>query len=636
MREEATPHSVREGPTVTRPPARHARPFGIWRGLALLGVGSSSWLVACSWLLLFGLGCAQRPCECTPPPEPQRQDEVTGTAGPERPDVAEPSPAVTEIRETPRNRSARTVQVLGFNGAPLPHVAVWLRRTGQAYSEDRHLLGITRLPGRVEYWGPLGETWDFRVETDGQGVFRVPSKLAAISSRCIVNFSGSISLPTVLRPGDETLQVNTGLPVALRCLDSATGEPVACVGWYLGLYAAVLEKAPRSWSPDERHGVGASAGGGWRSGLWLDPPPGYVVWESGYFECTVSRRARSLLVMFPLAPEAAISVAWRARDKESSSHAEVLMPYCPNGGHYYLGLPSLGGEGASGRLHGVPHFPHGGVTLLLDTTRGGDSLDWRFIQSRIHPETSGSPGRAYRSIVDGARTRELRFGGEREHAAVVIVEERDPASTARLVFPVARDLEVDGSCERPPLEGRPSFVDGGGEIQLTVLDRDGAPVGDVRVQGPRTRHATNARGRLRVGRLPDGRHEFCLCEPGMVQTSAVVEVGAGETVRAELREGHGGTLVVHVVDAEGAPLPHARLRLLTETGNLPPRWFDESRGVQRLDWFCDRMGRLELPHLDVGRLRVSATWAELHGESEGCIAEEKRTEIRIVARSRGE
>ncbi|MHC5032671.1 MAG: hypothetical protein ACYTGU_17635 [Planctomycetota bacterium] len=66
---------------------------------------------------------------------------------------------------------------------------------------------------------------------------------------------------------------------------------------------------------------------------------------------------------------------------------------------------------------------------------------------------------------------------------------------------------------------------------------------------------TDAGGRFRIEHAKPGRYTVWLTEPGLVPTSAVVEVGTEGVSRVTLREGEGWSLRVRTVDAEGRPPP---------------------------------------------------------------------------------
>jgi hypothetical protein len=110
-----------------------------------------------------------------------------------------------------------------------------------------------------------------------------------------------------------------------------------------------------------------------------------------------------------------------------------------------------------------------------------------------------------------------------------------------------------------------------GALAAEVFRRDGraAAGAHVSLKGLRRTQRADAGGRLRFDRVPPGRHTVWLAEPGLVPTSAAVEVGTVGVAQVTLREPEGWTLRVRTVDAEGRPLPFRPLAVKQTVSRAP-------------------------------------------------------------------
>ena len=131
-------------------------------------------------------------------------------------------------------------------------------------------------------------------------------------------------------------------------------------------------------------------------------------------------------------------------------------------------------------------------------------------------------------------------------------------------------IGLGGSHEdRPPTP--PSGV-----LDLHGLLRDGRPAAKavVNLQYLETQYALgglratlDGEGRLKKD-LPEGTWEVTFYEPGLVHSMQTFEIRRGETARARLHEGQGGTIRLRVVDSAGRPLPFARSGSTTGRGAI--------------------------------------------------------------------
>ncbi|MHC4816538.1 MAG: hypothetical protein ACYTF8_00560 [Planctomycetota bacterium] len=137
------------------------------------------------------------------------------------------------------------------------------------------------------------------------------------------------------------------------------------------------------------------------------------------------------------------------------------------------------------------------------------------------------------------------------------------------------ELEVMSSIEDMPSPPGSAIGIGGGPgpqpraaLEGEVFRRDGRRAAGVRitVDGLLAPERTDAGGRFRIERAKPGRHTVWLTEPGLVPTSAVVEIGTEGVARVTLREDDGWSLRVRTVDADGRPLPFQPLAV-EQTGS---------------------------------------------------------------------
>ncbi|MHC4670437.1 MAG: hypothetical protein ACYTFD_18785, partial [Planctomycetota bacterium] len=161
---------------------------------------------------------------------------------------------------------------------------------------------------------------------------------------------------------------------------------------------------------------------------------------------------------------------------------------------------------------------------------------------------------------------------------VVVETEEDGGFEGTTIQARRLELEVEAAVDldafSPPRNtaiGIGGGPDPGPRAALVVeaLRRDGRPAAGARItSGDLSVHArADAGGRLRIDRVPPGRHTVWLAEPGLVPTRVVAEVGTEGLVHVTLRETDGWTLRVRTVDAKGRPRPYRPLRVRqTESG----------------------------------------------------------------------
>ncbi len=338
--------------------------------------------------------------------------------------------------------------------------------------------------------------------------------------------------------------------------------------------------------------------------------PAHVAWEPSGWTTRVSRRARKLVMTYPLRRHARVHVVAEEHDGSGTQRARV-EGFAIAGRHVtrdVTWIPDRGGM----LVRGIPYFRDRPLEVLVTRPAKPPGPDEEEIEDRIELDVE---------VMEEASEREFVV-----HSDVYEEAHEDAALGRKPLPPTWEQLcTVKARFPKNPLQSVLFGADGDtmeigfdhnrrgtavpeGEAEVLVLDRAGKPVGGARVWCSRLAERTDASGRARWRALPAGEQTVRLDEPGFVSTSAPVVVRSGQRTKITLREAAGSTLEVRVVDKKGEPLPYAMVALDVKSG-----WIDIEDGVQRIDPFTDIRGRRTMRNVPSGKRIVRAHWGGLDG-----------------------
>jgi len=136
----------------------------------------------------------------------------------------------------------------------------------------------------------------------------------------------------------------------------------------------------------------------------------------------------------------------------------------------------------------------------------------------------------------------------------------------------------------------------------------------VTILGPwRERRAANADGIAQFPHLPAGTYTVSCSEAGMLPVWVSVDLGIDEERTLDLAEPRGRPLRVRVVDANGDPLPLARVRVGTRFGTT---WTRMEGAEQSLDIFTDALGTVALTNAPSGAVPITAFYGSRSARTE--------------------
>ncbi len=172
---------------------------------------------------------------------------------------------------------------------------------------------------------------------------------------------------------------------------------------------------------------------------------------------------------------------------------------------------------------------------------------------------------------------------------------------------------------RSRLHKRIQTHSGSATLRVRVLRRDGRPASNalVQVKGARSRsERADARGVAAFNGMPPGAYVVRATEPGLVTTTAEVELADGETLAIDIEESEGTGATIVVVDADGVLLPFAAVTAHVLSN---PTHAELRGGTQSLVLFTDSAGELTLHGLAAGILSVTASFGsrQVSGTFEG-------------------
>jgi hypothetical protein len=179
-------------------------------------------------------------------------------------------------------------------------------------------------------------------------------------------------------------------------------------------------------------------------------------------------------------------------------------------------------------------------------------------------------------------------------------------------------------------EGVTLVVSQGAQVRVTVRDTGGSVLENVNVSAGRLLPGsgfrfegwarTDKEGLAVLSALQEGEWSISAQYQGRLQESRTVNLGGGVSLDLELRLREGGTLVIHVRDGDGRPVPDAIVSLVdAATGTAIPVdwsriWSDlQSRSpggrvdwqrAQRLAQYTDEQGVHVRAGLPPGEVRV--------------------------------
>jgi hypothetical protein len=330
--------------------------------------------------------------------------------------------------------------------------------------------------------------------------------------------------------------------------------------------------------------------------LVVRPPSGYVVLpESATLSAMLAVAARHVVAVVPVHREVVLDLRVLGPDGRPAEGADVAAVEVA--GRDVTVVTETIGPGEI-RVRGIPYLP--GEPVLA-------ALSWGTVDEDVAPEPVegiGSPD-VKTTIPADASSRwnvVVRLAGPVAHFRDRVESDNDEPYEEALL-PVA-------------LAGAPS-----GRLRIRALGWDGRPAGDATISG----HALDGRGEVLLEDLAVGDVRLEWKETGRLPATATAFVKADATTEVVVREPVGARLDVLVVDAEGRPLPFARLDLGRE-------WFDVEGDRQRVDAFTDVNGRRTITRVEPGTATVSARWGSRHGRATVALRDGERASVRVVAR----
>ena len=517
-----------------RAPVRSPRGarFGIW--LALLGI--------CALLvfLVSGKGADEGSAVVHDDPSPgvERLREHLG-GGDEDVRLAGRPPITGAVE--PLDVSLR---VIGRFGGPLPDYPVRIQR-GEA-TEER----LTDAHGVVHILG---------VRPDGSVVAHAhpPAKMHPSRARPSVS----------LRHPDETLNVEEGTLLELDLRDVETGERVEGGRWRYRLH--VLQHTSPWHAGRTSTILPFAAGGRALLHLHVEPPEGYVSWDTRRFWVPMEPSARRMRIVHPLRREARITVD--ATETTDGSHASpVLLGFDAPVRQTEWTWQTADARGLL-RVRGLPYLRDGAFRVLV----GDLSLTSTYARSpefvRPDPDDPRTVGRP--SGLQGVVSLEGRMGTR--WSEDVLVREIVPPVAAREPGPRQNSSDLGTTGWQPDEPGTVFWKDPAavtlGDVEILVLDRAGKPLPHASVNGG-LRHTwvfhthADAEGRVLLAGCPVCANARVRLSDGRVLPTTVhFDVQSGEPSRVILREPEGARLVVSVVDEEDRAVPYATVRLRQES-----------------------------------------------------------------------
>ncbi|MGE3174465.1 MAG: sigma-70 family RNA polymerase sigma factor [Planctomycetota bacterium] len=216
----------------------------------------------------------------------------------------------------------------------------------------------------------------------------------------------------------------------------------------------------------------------------------------------------------------------------------------------WLGIPVLGG------LMGLQKKFAAAVVLVVFGVLGSSPLWW--------DASPPPPGVERAASAPDAGMPSLAASAAAPDAARIAVEDANAAP--------APDLEAaaPAPAELPPAPPTPSTPVGG--LLVTVVEPGGQPAGAGHAilcraaAGPGEVRESDAASQVRFGELPPGRYRVGTI--GLRHQSVVVAAGRVSELTVTLVAGV--TIAGRVVDAEGRPVPHARIHM--QHGSAWPAW----------------------------------------------------------------
>ena len=330
----------------------------------------------------------------------------------------------------------------------------------------------------------------------------------------------------------------------------------------------------------------------------VDPPDGYARWDEPQVVATVARRAVRLTHVFPLRREAVAFLTVRDAVGRPANGVSILARVAGRATD-----AAWNPRSPTGQVSGLPFLPGERVEFVA-TEEAGAGTD---------PEN-----RIRRAEWQG------RFGNDpllMLRAEITLSDEWTTVDTL---------LGIGGGADgtfRGRGKPRPQPI---GRVEVTALGRDGLPLGETAVRVGRIVQRTDSKGVAVFDRVEVGDRAVATDEPGVVTYSTLVSVAENGTARVTLREPEGGTVEVEVVDEKGVGLPFVTLELGKPGGVA---WCDVSDDkVQRTDVYTDVLGRRTLARVSPGRLGISATFGERHGDLVVEVRDEERTPARILVK----
>lgn len=453
------------------------------------------------------------------------------------------------------------------------------------------------------------------------------------------------------REGPAPLPRLDGEQLLLRvvALDAETGIPVTGVKWGLGterwtnteklppeIHAPVCLRDHAALTPPTgRESYGEV---GWRQPppYWeratviVEPPSGYVAWDETDLDLTiVAPFAASLEYRYPLRREVVVALVVDKGATQSQRELVICALVMANKTRYYSGTELRARDG--GLVQGVPAFRGETVCLLAASPGNWSSVAELVAQAGSHVHSQ------QQFHIPGAFWIEGTMSESPERRLQILLASSGVAGPCGFVH-TSRDgedgvtLYVDRG-DHPFMEAiyhgpTQPRLGRGCQVRVRALRATGVPAVGASVSLSRERCIADGDGIALFVDVPPGPAELRLWGSGVLSTSDAVTVPAEENCLLTLTEREGGTLHIHVVDANGRGLPFARL----DTGMHDVDLTGPARNIQRLDWFTDEQGRRTFHQVDPGPTDVRAYWGDRRGEADVAVRESAETSVRVVLR----
>ncbi len=545
--------------------------------LALLLLGGAAWL-----LLAGGEEAGDSALDDTAIEDGRAEGDLL-KADARKGEASAPAPVLAgrAPRDELPDRGPVRVRVRGAGGVPLPGVTVHLVPTeGANVAKPLQSLAADAQGSVVFSDAPYDGSVSARVDAtnpDGKYVFVLVRD--GVVQAIAPNQPSSLLHAPVEQP-ELMLQPATGLPLHVRIESSVRGRALPGVSW--GVMPRFHTPAFDEWRKGGQAGYPLPVAHGRDTTVKFTLAgdlDAHMATDKHHYKVRVHPGARSLDAVLPLRPMARILVLF---DPPEGTEDRLWRPK-----KLYLGTWSeahvTGDAHQRYLVKGVPHIPGEPIEIsgLLGT--------WKITAKGRMP-------------VDAEETLVLHAQAKKVHivksqATAKITYTNGIALTSGSVkFDITAIEPIELDLYKPAEKALPRKFD------VAVVDGSGRPVERAVVYIGTHGSSTDKKGIARFENLVPGTHVLKVWGTGPSwQDEVTVPEGSG-AIRVTARVP--GTVRLRVVDAEGNPMPYAKVEVQQPSVLA---WSDVVDGVQRISPFTDHRGRRTLYNLETGNVLIKVS-----------------------------